>query len=139
MMMMMRVVQADTSAFDGFINNLAEDVEDWFGPMAKEPGYHRAMSKNIDRGSALVAVDGEGQVVGGLLFSPQRAQPTRMGWLVVSAARRSEGIGQLLIADALRRWETYSRGERGHLRTRPPGFTLAALLRAARLRASGGR
>ncbi len=60
---MVGVVQADTSAFDGFIA-LAEDVEDWFGPMAKEPGFHRAVSKNIDRGSALVAVDGEGQVVG---------------------------------------------------------------------------
>jgi len=95
------VVPAADSHFSDFIA-LAAGVEDLFGPMVEEPGFHTAVRKNIDRGSALVALDGA--VVGGLLFSHGQAPSYEIGWLVVSSVRRSEGVGRALLAEAFRRW-----------------------------------
>lgn len=99
----MRVTSATPSHLDAFVG-LAAEVEDWFGPMVDEPGFHRAVAKNIARGSALVAMGPGDTVVGGLLFSAGRAQMHEIGWLVVAAARRSQGIGEALVAEAVRRW-----------------------------------
>ncbi|MBE1461286.1 GNAT family N-acetyltransferase [Kibdelosporangium phytohabitans] len=78
---------------------LAAEVEDWFGPMVAEPGFHRAVRTHIGRGTALVA----GDVSGGLLFDP--AGPTyHVDWLVVSKKARGSGIGRALMADAVRRF-----------------------------------
>ena len=86
-------VEAD---FDAFLA-LAAEVEDLFGPMVGDAGFHGAERKNIARESALVADDG----AGGLLFSPHRCS---IGWLVVVPAAPSRGLGQALLADAFRRW-----------------------------------
>jgi GNAT superfamily N-acetyltransferase len=74
--------------------------------MVDEPAFHAAVERNIARGSALVAVQSDDTVVGGLLFSTGRAPDYEIGWLVVAAARRSQGIGEALVADAVRRWVT---------------------------------
>jgi GNAT superfamily N-acetyltransferase len=98
-----RVVDALMSHFDAFLT-LASQVEHWFGPMVEEAGFHRAVAKNIDRGSALVALDEAGQVRGGLLFSHHAAPEYSIGWLVVDETSRSAGVGQILLAEAFRRW-----------------------------------
>jgi GNAT superfamily N-acetyltransferase len=103
----MRVVLATDAQFGGFLE-LAAEVEDWFGAMVEEQGFHDAVRRNIARGSALAAVDRD-RLVGGLLFSHHRAPRYEVSWLVVSAARRSEGVGRELLAEAVRRW------------VRPPG------------------
>lgn len=100
---MVVVVEASTQHFDAFIQ-LAAEVEDWFGPMVNEDGFHAAVRKNTERRSALVALDAGTEVVGGILFSRHRAPEYEIGWLVVTAARRSEGIGTALVAESLRRW-----------------------------------
>ena len=97
-----RIELARTEDSGSFLD-LAAEVEDWFGPMVDEPGYHRAVRKNIERGSALLAFD-VSDVVGGLFFSRQRAPAYEIGWLVVTSSRRSEGIGTALIARAVRDW-----------------------------------
>lgn len=103
----MRVTPATRAHFGAFLA-LAAEVEDWFGPMVDEPAFHSAVQGNIARGSALVAVGPQpgAAVVGGLLFSTGRAPDYEIGWLVVAAARRSQGIGEALVAGAVRRWAT---------------------------------
>ncbi|MGW3039394.1 GNAT family N-acetyltransferase [Kitasatospora sp. NPDC001159] len=80
---------------------LAAEVEHWFGPMVAEPGFHRAVSRNIDRGLATVAEDGRG-VLGGLLFG-NRSPLHHLHWLVVAEHARGTGVGRALVEDALRR------------------------------------
>lgn len=99
----MRVALATTRDFDAFLV-LAAEVEDWFGPMVADPGFHRSVRNDIERRSALVAVDRGDAVVGGLLFSCQRAPEYEIGWLVVTDVMRSRGIGEALVAEAMRRW-----------------------------------
>lgn len=68
--------------------DLARQVEDWFGPMAGDPGFRAVLDRHIGRGTALVAVDaGQAGLLGGLLFS---AKPPayHVGWLVVSGPAR---------------------------------------------------
>ena len=90
--------------FDGFLG-LAAEVEDLFGPLVGEPGFHDAVRRNIARGSALVAVRASASgLVGGLLFSHHRRPRYSIGWLVVASVERSRGVGQALLADAFRRW-----------------------------------
>jgi GNAT superfamily N-acetyltransferase len=88
----------------GFIA-LAGQVEQWFGPMAYEPGFRAVLEKHIRRGTALVA-DTEGSgLLGGLLFSA--SSPTyHVRWLVVSEHARGQGIGRALVAEAMRRFVT---------------------------------
>ena len=86
----------------GFVE-LAKEVERWFGPMVAEPGFHRALEKNVSRGTALcVRRDDATGLRGGLLLSV-RPQRCRIGWLVVAAADRSCGVGRALVAEAVRR------------------------------------
>jgi hypothetical protein len=81
----MRVDLASTADFEAFIA-LAAEVEDWFGPMVSDPGFHDAVRRNIARGSALVAVDAR-EIVGALLFSVDRAPTYDVRWLVVRRTR----------------------------------------------------
>lgn len=99
-----RVTAAAEVHFDSFLA-LAAEVEHWFGAMVEEPGFHRAVRKNIARGSALVAIS-DNDVVGGLLFSHENAPQFDIGWLVVSEAERSRGVGEALLARAFRQWVT---------------------------------
>lgn len=87
--------------FPGFLA-LAAEVEQWFGPMVAEPGFHEAVRGHTRRGVALVAVGG-GEVVGGLLFGGA-APVYRVHWLVVSQQARGQGVGQALMAEAERRF-----------------------------------
>jgi GNAT superfamily N-acetyltransferase len=97
-----RVLPASTSDLSTFLS-LAEEVEEWFGPMVDDPGFRQAVRRGIGRGSALVAVDRD-EPVGGLLFSRHRPPIYDIRWLVVTSDRRSEGVGEAMIAHALRRF-----------------------------------
>ena len=70
---------------------LASQVEDWFGPMAGDPGFRAVLDRHIGRGTALVAVDaGQAGLLGGLLFSA-RPPAYHVRWLVVSGPARRQG------------------------------------------------
>ncbi|MFC7303846.1 GNAT family N-acetyltransferase [Streptomyces monticola] len=92
----------------GFLD-LAAQVEHWFGPMVREPGFHKAVTQHIEEGKALVAetssqsTGGGGELLGGLLFG---AEPSayHVHWLVVSERIRGHGAGRALMAEAERRW-----------------------------------
>lgn len=88
----------------GFID-LAGQVEHWFGPMAGEPGFHAALRKHIRRATALVAVTRDDELLGGLLFG---ATPPvyHVRWLVVCEQARGQGIGRVLVTEAIRRFMT---------------------------------
>jgi GNAT superfamily N-acetyltransferase len=134
-----RIVEASDPDFAAFLA-LAAEVEDWFGPMVADAGFHRAIRKAIDRGSALVAFDAAERVVAGLLFSNQKAPEYDIRWLVVSASRRSEGIGEALIGQALLRWvRPPAVVSVVTFRSRPPWWARQRFLRAARVRARRGR
>jgi len=79
---------------------LAIEVEPLFGPMGNDPSFHRALHKNIGRGTAFCVreVDGPPGVplLGGLLLSPKPPIYT-IGWLAVAQQHRRHGIGQRLI------------------------------------------
>lgn len=83
---------------------LAVEVEPLFGPMVGEPGFHRALHKNIARGTAFcIRENNEGPgspLMGGLLFSPRPPIYT-IGWLAVAEACRRRGIGSLLVKHAI--------------------------------------
>ncbi|WP_030682811.1 GNAT family N-acetyltransferase [Streptomyces sp. NRRL B-1347] len=94
---------ATDNDFPGFLG-LAAQVEDWFGPMVEEPGFHRAVRQHIDASAALVAAGSpESGLLGGLLFGGT-APTHHVHWLVVSAAARGRGVGQALMAEAERRF-----------------------------------
>ncbi|WP_250288942.1 GNAT family N-acetyltransferase [Streptomyces atroolivaceus] len=86
----------------GFLG-LAAQVEDWFGPMVEEPGFHRAVRDHIRRAEALVAVSPDSGLVGGLLFGGE-APAYHVHWLVVSESVRGTGAGRALMAEATRRF-----------------------------------
>jgi len=79
---------------------LAEEVEPLFGAMINDPAFHRALQKNIDRGTAICIRESDGppgvSLLGGLLFSPKSPNYT-IGWLAVTQQYRRHGIGQRLI------------------------------------------
>ena len=79
---------------------LAAEVEWLFGPMVDNPDFHRALRKNIDRGTAYCVREGDGPpgtpLLGGLLFSPHPPRYT-IGWLVVAHLWRRHGTGRLLV------------------------------------------
>jgi ribosomal protein S18 acetylase RimI-like enzyme len=101
--MIVRVArEEDTLGF----NELAGEVEHWFGPMVGEPGFSSVLARKIRQGTALAAVSDDGaSLLGGLLFT---AKPPayHVRWLVVSAGVRGNGIGRALMADAMRRFVT---------------------------------
>jgi ribosomal protein S18 acetylase RimI-like enzyme len=89
--------------FDGFLQ-LAAQVEDWFGPMVAEPGFHQAVRRQIQRSTALVATaPGSERLLGALLFGAK--PPTyHVHWLVVAERERGAGTGRALVAEAVRRF-----------------------------------
>ncbi len=101
--MILRVArEEDTLGF----NELAAEVEHWFGPMVGEPGFNSVLARKIRQGTALAAASDEGALLGGLLFT---AKPPayHVRWLVVSSSVRGSGIGRALMADAMRRFVTH--------------------------------
>ena len=102
----MTVEPARAADLAGFLD-LAAQVEQWFGPMVDDPGFHAAVRSHIGRGTALVAtVPERPDPVGGLLFGAE--PPTyRVHWLVVAERARGRGVGRALVRTALR---TFVRG-----------------------------
>lgn len=82
---------------------LAGQVEQWFGPMVGDAGFRAALDKHIRRGTALAAADSEADLLGGLLFA---AHPPvyHVRWLVVSERARGQGVGRVLVNEAMRRF-----------------------------------
>ncbi|GLY13458.1 GNAT family N-acetyltransferase [Kineosporia rhizophila] len=78
---------------------LAAEVEYLFGPLVGDPGFEAALSRNIDRGSALCVRTSEG-LAGGLLLSAHHPL-YRIGWLAVSQQHRKQGVGALLVRTAI--------------------------------------
>jgi GNAT superfamily N-acetyltransferase len=94
---------ADEQVASGLIE-LARQVEDWFGPMAGDPGFRAVLDRHIGRGTALVAVNaGQAGLLGGLLFS---AKPPayHVRWLVVCELARRQSVGRALLTEAMRRF-----------------------------------
>jgi ribosomal protein S18 acetylase RimI-like enzyme len=83
---------------------LAAEVEPLFGPMVNEPGFQRALYKNIARGTAFCIRENNGEpgapLMGGLLFSPRPPIYT-IGWLAVTQACKQRGVGRLLVDHAI--------------------------------------
>jgi len=84
--------------------DLAAEVEPLFGPMVNDPAFHRALRRNIDRGTAFCVREADGPpgvpLLGGLLFSPRPPVYT-MGWLAVTQQHRRRGIGRALVEHAM--------------------------------------
>jgi GNAT superfamily N-acetyltransferase len=80
---------------DGIVA-LAAGVEQWFGPMVADAGFHEALHRNIARGSAFV-VRGAGNRLLGAILTGGHAPRYRINWLVVAAAARRRGVGQALV------------------------------------------
>jgi hypothetical protein len=84
---------------------LAAEVEYLFGPMVGEPGFHQALERNIERGTALCIRESNGPagspLLAGLLFSATHAPRYRIGWLAVAARQRRYGLGQALVGHML--------------------------------------
>lgn len=93
---------AQEQDFPGFLG-LAAEVEQWFGSMVGDSGFHSAVDKHIRRSTALVAVSPRSDVLGGLLFGG-RTPAYHVHWLVVSERERGKGAGRALVEEATRRW-----------------------------------
>jgi GNAT superfamily N-acetyltransferase len=95
----MHVVVAQEADFAAWLH-LAAEVEPLFGPMVAEPGFHRALTKNIARGTAYCIREDGGPagtpLVGGLLFSPKPPLYT-IGWLAVAQKHQRRGAARLLV------------------------------------------
>ncbi|MEU9356771.1 GNAT family N-acetyltransferase [Streptomyces sp. NPDC048301] len=93
---------AERPDLDGFLA-LAAQVEEWFGPMVEQPGFHRAVEAHIRDARALVAVTPDEGILGGLLFGGD--EPTyHVHWLVISEEARGTGVGHALMDEAMRRF-----------------------------------
>ncbi|GAA3500607.1 GNAT family N-acetyltransferase [Streptomyces albogriseolus] len=101
----MTIRPARAHDFPGFLG-LAAQVEQWFGPMVEEPGFHDAVREHIHGRhghAALVAPSSGPDLLGGLLLGTEG--PTyRVHWLVVSGRARGTGVGRALVEEAVRRW-----------------------------------
>lgn len=96
---MPHVVRAQPEDVPGWLV-LAAEVEPLFGPMVNEPGFLRALRRNVDRGTAFCVREMDGPpgapLLGGLLLSPKPPVYT-IGWLAVTQPHRRRGIGRKLI------------------------------------------
>jgi 8-oxo-dGTP pyrophosphatase MutT (NUDIX family)/ribosomal protein S18 acetylase RimI-like enzyme len=79
---------------------LAAEVEPLFGPMVFDPDFHRALWKNLERGTALCVREDDGPpgalLLGGLLFGPTPPK-YEIDWLAVAARSRHNGVGDALV------------------------------------------
>lgn len=84
--------------------DLAAELEPLFGPMARDPVFQRALSRNIARGTAFCIRECGGppgtRLLAGLLLSP-RPPLYRVGWLAVTKTERRSGLGRALVERAL--------------------------------------
>jgi GNAT superfamily N-acetyltransferase len=99
-----QVIVAQPEDFPAWLR-LAAEVESLFGaPMADSPDFHRALHKNIGRGTAFCVREGDGPpgapLLGGLLFSPKPPLYT-IGWLAVAEQSCRCGVGRRLVEHAL--------------------------------------
>jgi GNAT superfamily N-acetyltransferase len=82
---------------------LAAEVEPLFGPLVDDPGFLRALRRNVDRGTAFCVRQAGGPpsspLLGALLFSP-KPPVYAIGWLAVTRPYRRCGIGRRLIEHA---------------------------------------
>jgi GNAT superfamily N-acetyltransferase len=83
---------------------LAAQVEPLFGPHVDDPGFRRALHRNVARGTAFCVREGSAPpgapLLGGLLFSPKPPVYT-LGWLAVVEGHRRQGIGRRLVEHAI--------------------------------------
>ena len=95
----MRVALAQPADLQPWLR-LAAEVEPLFGPMVNDLGFHNALRKNIKRKTAFCVREDDGSpgtpLLAGVLFSLKPPVYT-IGWLAVTAARRRQGLGRLLI------------------------------------------
>lgn len=98
----MTVRPARVHDLPGFLG-LAAQVEQWFGPMVEEPGFHDAVREHIAADMALVTPSSGPDLLGGLLFGAE-APTYHVHWLVVSRRARGTGVGRALMEEAVRRW-----------------------------------
>jgi len=100
---MQRVVTAQIQDIPVWLD-LAAEVEPLFGPLVDAPGFHRALVKNVERGTVFCVREAEGPpgapLLGGLLFSPRPPVYT-IGWLAVTQRVRRTGIGSALVEHVL--------------------------------------
>lgn len=95
----MQVFVAQPEDFSPWLH-LAAEVEHLFGPMVSDPGFHNALRRNINRGTAFCVRECDGKsgapLLGGILFSPKPPLYT-IGWLAVTQRSRRRGVGRLLV------------------------------------------
>ncbi len=101
----MRVERADAEDTANWLL-LGAEVEELFGPLVDNPGFHRALQRNIERGSAYCVREGGGgpgtRLCGGMLVSVHPPQYT-IRWLAIAQRWQRQGIGRLLVEHVLRR------------------------------------
>ena len=90
----MQVVRASEQHVAAWLA-LAREVEPLFGPM---PTLCDTLARNIPRGTAFAALDGE-TFAGGMLVRP--APFTEISWLAVCEASRGKGAGDALVQAAI--------------------------------------
>ena len=78
---------------------IVREVESLFGPM---PNFEATLMRNVERRSAICVRDVHGRVLGGALL---RDTPhAQIAWLAVRMSARGQGIGRVVVAEALRRY-----------------------------------
>lgn len=101
----MRVDRADAKDTASWLL-LAVEVEERFGPLVDNPGFRRALQRNIERGTVYCVREGDGgpgtPLCGGMLFSAHPPQYS-ISWLAIGQRWQRRGIGRLLVEHVLRR------------------------------------
>ncbi|NDJ76356.1 MAG: GNAT family N-acetyltransferase [Chloroflexi bacterium] len=99
----MRIEHARTADIPAWLK-LASEVEHLFGPMVSDPGFHSALEKNIERGTALCIREDEGSpgapLMGGILLG-YRPLKIEIDWLAVAERWRRYGVGRALMNHVL--------------------------------------
>ena len=94
------VTAASPEDVEGLVS-LAAEVEGWFGPMVTDPGFHAALDRSINRGTAFVVRAGRRSGLLGGLLTGGTAPIYRLNWLVVAASVRRQGVGGALVRHAM--------------------------------------